>query len=69
MRWYEFSVRSVNYDSYLSEYSESGRVVPAITMPQIPLEQIHIDFITELAEDNGYRTIMIYIDHFSKRVV
>ena len=37
-------------------------------MPQILWEQIYIDFVTELPEDDGYRTIMICIDHFSKMV-
>ena len=33
------------------------------------MEQIHIDFVTELPEDDGYRTIMMCVDHFSKIVV
>ena len=38
-------------------------------MPQISSEQIHIDFVTEIPEDNAYKTIMICIDCFSKMVV
>ena len=35
----------------------------------MPWEQIHIDFVMELPEDNGYGTIMTCIDRFSKIVV
>ena len=35
----------------------------------MPCEQIHIDFVTELPEDNGYGTIMMWVEHFSKMVV
>ena len=35
----------------------------------MPWEQIHINFVTELPKDNGYETIMTYIDHISKMVV
>ena len=40
-----------------------------LPMPQTPREQIHIDFLMELPEDEGYRTIMICVDCFSKIVV
>ena len=35
----------------------------------IPWEQIHIDFVVELAEDARYSIIMTCVDHFSKMVV
>ena len=35
----------------------------------MPWEQIHIDFVTELPEDDWYGTIMTCIDRFSKMVV
>ena len=35
----------------------------------MPWESIHIDFVMELSEDDGYRTIMICIDQFSIMVV
>ena len=40
-----------------------------LPVPQIPWEQIHINFVTELPEDDGYRIIIISIVHFSKIVV
>ena len=36
---------------------------------QTPWESIHIKFVMELLEDDGYRTIMTYVDRFSKMVV
>ena len=38
-------------------------------MPQTPWEQIHINFLIKLPLDNGYRSIIICMDHFSKMVV
>ena len=38
-------------------------------VPKTPWEQIHIDFIMELPEDNGYGTIMMCMDKFRKMVV
>ena len=35
----------------------------------MPREQIHINFVTEFPEDDGYRTILTCIDYFSKMVV
>ena len=34
-----------------------------------PWEQTHIDFVTELPEDNWYGTIMMCMDQFRKMVV
>ena len=38
-------------------------------VPKAPWEKIHIDFVTEPLEYNGYGTIMICIDQFSKMVL
>ena len=41
----------------------------SLPIPQMPWEQIHINFVMEFPEDNGYGTIMIYVDHFSNMLV
>ena len=40
-----------------------------LDIPQVLWEQIHIDFVMELPEDDGYKTIMICKDQFTKMVV
>ena len=40
-----------------------------LPVPQTPWEYIHINFVTKLSEDDGFGTIMMCIDLFSKVVV
>ena len=50
-------------------YPEACWTIPAITCAMNTMEQIHINFVIEPPEDDGYGKNMICMDYFSKIVV
>ena len=46
-----------------------AKLYQPLPVPWMQWEQIHINFVKELPEDDGYEVITMCIDHFSKMVV
>lgn len=38
-------------------------------MPEVPWEVVHIDFVTNLPEVDGYTVVMTVVDRFSKMAI